>query len=87
MSKTPKYFVYIIRDYQWANGAIGKIGVTDNLKKRAKQYKLESLEVLETETCAKRVSLREQELQRIYGYPVDRKQYWKVKRMTKKRKK
>jgi hypothetical protein len=79
MSKTPKYFIYHIEGK--------KIGVTDNPKRRAKQYKLEELVIIETETSAKRAGEREIELQKQYGYPVDKKAYHKVKRMTNKRKK
>ena len=79
MSKTPKYFIYHIEGK--------KIGVTDNPSRRAKQYKLEELEIIETETSAKRAGEREIELQKQYGYPVDKKAYHKVKRMTNKRKK
>jgi hypothetical protein len=79
MSKIPKYFIYHIEGK--------KIGVTDNPKRRAKQYKLEELVIIETETSAKRAGEREIELQKQYGYPVDKKAYHKVKRMTNKRKK
>ena len=77
-AREPKYFIYHIEGK--------KIGVTDNLKRRAKQYGLEELLVIETETSAKRAGEREIELQKLYGYPVDRKAYHKVKRMATKRK-
>jgi hypothetical protein len=73
-----KYYIYHIPGV--------KIGVTQNLEQRAKAYKLEFLEVLELHTNIKEVSKREIELQKQYGYPVDKKEYWKVKRMIKHRK-
>jgi hypothetical protein len=76
------YYIYHIPNYvnkgkKW-EGILGKIGVTDNLKRRtsAYKYKYELLE-METHTCIYKVSDREQELQRQYGYPVDKIQYWK----------
>jgi hypothetical protein len=77
-----KYHIYIIRDYIWKDGSIGKIGVTENLERRAKQYKLESLEVLESHSNLKEVSKREIELQKFYKFKVDNKEYWKVRKMT-----
>jgi hypothetical protein len=78
MNKKAKYWIYIIPDYQWKDGSIGKIGVTDNLERRAKQYKLESLTILEEHTNAKEVSKREIELQKQYGFKVDTREYWKT---------
>jgi hypothetical protein len=79
MTKTPRYFIYHIEGI--------KIGVTDNPLRRAKQYKMESLEIIETETSAKRAGEKEIAYQKHYGYPVDRKAYHKVKYMTNKRRK
>jgi len=79
MATKPKYFIYHIEGV--------KIGVTDNPKRRAKQYGLEELKIIETETSAKRAGEKEIEYQKFYGYPVDKKAYHKVKRMTNKRKK
>jgi hypothetical protein len=84
MSKKTKYWIYIIPNYQWKDGSIGKIGVTDNLKRRAKEYKLESLTILEEHTNAKEVSKREIELQKQYGFKVDNREYWKTLKMQKK---
>ena len=86
MAKTAKYWIYIISDYQWKDGSVGKIGVTDNPARRAKEYKLESLTILEEHTNAKEVSKREIELQKEYGFKVDNNEYWKVKKMIKHRK-
>lgn len=77
--RKPKYFIYHIEGK--------KIGVTDNPKRRAKQYGMEELKIIDTETSAKRAGEKEIEYQKFYGYPVDRKAYHKVKRMTNKRKK
>jgi hypothetical protein len=79
MTKTPRYFIYHIEGI--------KIGVTDNPTRRAKQYKMESLEIIETETSAKRAGEKEIAYQKYFGYPVDRKAYHKVKYMTNKRRK
>ena len=79
MNRAPKYFIYHIEGK--------KIGVTDNPKRRAKQYGMEELKIIETETSAKRAGEKEIEYQKFYGYPVDRKAYHKVKRMTNKRRK
>ncbi len=84
MAKTTKYWIYHHPNYQWKDGKIGKIGVTDNPERRAKQYKVDSLIILEEHTNAKEVSKREIELQKEYNYPVDKKEYWKVRRMQKK---
>lgn len=83
MSKELKYHIYIIRDHVWKDGSIGKIGVTENLKRRATQYKLKFLEVLESHSNLKEVSKREIELQEQYKFKVDTKEYWKVRKMTK----
>jgi len=82
-----KYYIYHHPTYQWKDGKIGKIGVTDNPARRAKQYGLDELKIIETETSAKRAGEKEIEYQKFYSYPVDRKAYHKVKRMTNKRKK
>ena len=79
MATKPKYFIYHIEGV--------KIGVTDNPTRRAKQYKMEKLEIIETETSAKRAGEKEIAYQKQYGYPVDRKAYHKVKYMTNKRRK
>ena len=84
MAKTAKYWIYIIPDYQWKDGSIGKIGVTSNPPRRAKDYKLESLTILEEYTNIKEVSKREIELQKQYGFKVDNREYWKTKEMQKK---
>jgi len=56
-----------------------KIGVSKNVKGRIQKqgYTMEEVEVLEEHTNIHRVSLREQELQKEYGYKIDRVPYWK----------
>ena len=64
-----------------------KIGVTQNVKRRIQNHKgieLSEVEVLEEHTDIHRVSLREQELQKEYGYKVDTIPYWRtLKNQTK----
>ena len=58
-----------------------KIGVTRNLNKRvtiAQGYKIGEYEVLESSEDIDYISRRESELQRLYGYKVDRDSYKKV---------
>lgn len=59
-----------------------KIGVTENIKVRMQKHKWTGFyEILEEHTCEFKVSDREQELQREYGYPVDKRKYHEVRRM------
>ena len=63
-----------------------KIGVSTNVKGRIQRqgYTMEEVEVLEEHTDIHRVSLREQELQKEYGYKVDCIPYWRtLKNQTK----
>jgi NTP pyrophosphatase (non-canonical NTP hydrolase) len=67
------YFIYHI--------PTKKIGVTRNLNKRvtiAQGYKIGEYEVLESSEDIDYISRRESELQRLYGYKVDRDSYKKV---------
>jgi NTP pyrophosphatase (non-canonical NTP hydrolase) len=67
------YFIYHI--------PTKKIGVTRNLNKRvtiAQGYKIGEYEVLEASEDIDYISKRESELQRLYGYKVDRDSYKKV---------
>lgn len=64
-----------------------KIGVTRNLNKRvtiAQGYKIGEYEVLEASEDIDYISRRESELQRLYGYKVDRDSYKKVINKSKK---
>ena len=61
-----------------------KIGVSQNVKVRIEKqgYTIEEIEVLEEHTDIHTASLREQELQKEYGYPVDKHPYWKTIQMA-----
>jgi NTP pyrophosphatase (non-canonical NTP hydrolase) len=64
-----------------------KIGVTRNINKRvtiAQGYKIGEYEVLEASEDIDYISKRESELQRLYGYKVDRDSYKKVINKSKK---
>jgi len=64
-----------------------KIGVTRNLNKRvtmAQGYKIGEYEVLDSSEDIDYISRRETELQRLYGYKVDRDSYKKVINKSKK---
>ena len=54
-----------------------KIGCTSQLKKRMKDQYFNSWEILEEHTEIYEASNREIELQKQYGYPVDKVLYWK----------
>ena len=89
------YTIYHIPEYVWPNfpykGRVGKIGVTStSMKKRLQYYRnidLSNWEVLEEWDCEYKVSDREIELQKEYGYPVDSKPYWKSLEMHSKQSK
>ena len=79
------YYIYHIPHYVWDGlykGKIGKIGVTSlKVKDRFWHYKNQNLsdwEVLEEHICKFTVSDREIELQKQYGYPVDKILSWKT---------
>ena len=61
------YFIYHIPGV--------KIGCTTNLKKRINHQKFKDYEVLEIHTDVFEASKREIELQKQYGYPVDKQLY------------
>ena len=52
-----------------------KIGCSTNPKRRVEKQGYQSFEILETHDCIDSVSVREQELQKEYGYKVDNKSY------------
>jgi hypothetical protein len=56
---------------------IGKIGVSTEPKKRVRGQGYIAYDILETHTCIYKVSDREIELQKEYGYKVDKILYWK----------
>ena len=65
------YSIYHIPTFVHKDGSIGKIGCTKNIKRRLQQQGYQSFEILETHDCIDSVSVREQELQKEYGYKVD----------------
>lgn len=74
-----KYYIYHIKDFKWKDGSIGKIGCTEKPKRRivnAQGYT--EYEILEEHTDIMIASQREIELQKQYGYKVDKKPYWKA---------
>ena len=77
MAKTAKYWIYHIPGV--------KIGVSQKPECRVlKQQGFSEYEILEEHTNAKEVSKREIELQKQYGYPVDKIEYWKTLKWQKK---
>ena len=72
-----KYYIYHIPGV--------KIGVSNNPEHRViKQQGFSEYEILEEHTNAKVVSKREIELQKQYGYKVDKIEYWKTLKWQKK---
>jgi hypothetical protein len=63
-----------------------KIGATNDVERRMKEQKVKEGEyrIIEEHTNAKTCSIREIELQKEFGYPVDNIQYWKTLRWQKK---
>jgi|688.fasta_scaffold788776_2 transposase len=84
-----KYYIYHIPTYVHVNGMIGKIGVSEDLKTRIRfnlnssEQPFDFWEVLEEHTDIMEVSRREIELQKQYGYKVDKKPYWQSRNMGK----
>ena len=72
------YYIYHIPERN-------KIGATDDVTRRMKEHKWTGFyEILEEHDCIYKVSDREHELQRQYGYTVDKKKYWQVRKMRSK---
>jgi len=76
-----QYIIYRIPNYKWKNGKIGKIGCTDDLLRRMKAQYATEYEILETHSDIYIASQREIELQKQYGYPVDKTPYYKIAKM------
>lgn len=68
MSK--KYYIYHIPGV--------KIGCTDNIERRVSRQGFSDYEILEEYTDIYKASEREIELQKKYGYKVDKTPYWKL---------
>jgi hypothetical protein len=82
-----RYKIYRLPHYVNHNGTIGKIGCSENIKSRFKKYtdaELVDWEIIETHTDIYKVSDREIELQKMYGYPVDHVPYYHSKKMQEK---
>ena len=83
-----KYYIYHNPAHIWKGkkhaGKIGKIGCTDNPKRRNKQQPGEYI-ILEEHTCIYLASDREIELQKEYDYPVDNIPYWQTYKNVKNR--
>ena len=74
-----KYYIYHIPTFIHKDGRIGKIGCTvQEVNKRSKKQGYTEYEILETHECIYKASDREIELQKEYGYPVDKIPYYKV---------
>jgi hypothetical protein len=71
------YYIYHLPNFVWKDGSIGKIGVSEKPKRRTKKQGYTDYEILEEHTCIYKVSDREIELQKEYGYKVDTVLYWK----------
>jgi hypothetical protein len=74
-----KYYIYHIPTFLHKDGRIGKIGCTvQQVKDRVKFQGYTDFEILEQHTDIMIASDREIELQKEYGYPVDKIPYYKV---------
>jgi hypothetical protein len=74
-----KYYIYHIPTFKWKDGSIGKIGCTEDPNKRiVKQQGYTDYEIIEEHTDIELASNREIELQKQYGYKVDRILYYKA---------
>jgi|688.fasta_scaffold10191_7 hypothetical protein len=72
------YKIYHIPTFLHKDGRIGKIGCTElEAQERVSQQGYTDFELLEKHTDIMIASDRERELQKQYGYPVDRILYWK----------
>lgn len=60
-----------------------KVGCTDNLEERMLRQKCKQWEIIEEHTCIFCASDREIELQKAWGYTVDRIPYWRTSMMDK----
>jgi hypothetical protein len=72
-----KYYIYHIKDFQWKNGKIGKIGCAKDHIERVSEQGYSEYTILEIHDCIYEASKREIELQKQYGYPIDKTPYYK----------
>ena len=59
-----------------------KIGCAEDVAVRTRKQNFTSYEILEEYTCIYEASKREIELQKEYGYPVDKQPYYKIARVA-----
>ena len=78
MNTNTTFYIYHLPEFIHPNGRIGKIGCTINLHDRIRSQGSSNYEILEEHIDIYEVSDREIELQREYGYPIDRIPYWKT---------
>lgn len=69
------FYIYHIPNFVHKSGKIGKIGVSTEPEDRVKNQGYSDYQILEKHKCIDKVSIREQELQKQYGYPVDKMMY------------
>ena len=69
------YYIYHIPAFKHKNGKIGKIGCTTNYSKRVYEQGYTNYEIIEEHTDIMIASQREIQLQKEYGYPIDRVPY------------
>jgi hypothetical protein len=69
------YYIYHIPNFVHSDGSIGKIGQSVNPKRRVKAQGYTQYEILEVHTDINIASEREIELQKQYGYKVDKLKY------------
>jgi hypothetical protein len=70
------YYIYHLPHLLRKDGSIGKIGVSEKPRRRTKVQGYDDYEILEEHTCIYKVSDREIELQKEYGYTIDPVLYW-----------
>lgn len=78
------YYIYHIPNHKWKDSSIGKIGCTDELIIRMRKQGATEYQILETHLDIYIASDREIELQKQYGYPVDKIPYWRTVKMSSK---
>lgn len=77
------YYIYHIPNFIWKDGSIGKIGCTKNPNLRIKKRQgYTEWSIIESHNDIYIASNREIELQKEYGYKVDKIPYWKTIKVT-----
>lgn len=78
------YHIYHIPSFRHKDGRIGKIGCSEEADIRVNKQGYTEYEILEEHDCIYKASERERELQKQYGYPVDKIPYYEMVKMTSK---